>query len=287
VANKLHNLRMAERYSTAIFSTPDQAGLAVRPFQAFRLPLDTKNCVFRCPDREVPVVVHAPSNRGVKQTDLILETLERLRAEGVAFELRLLSGVSNAQVLEALTDADVLIDEMSLYPATISHEGMASGCAVATGNLKGANPLPANAPILHIQPSNLYAQLRRLLTDRDLRRQLARDGLSYVESHNTPQAVGNYIVQAVERSQNGLCDYFPEFFYTDYRVPAGDVVPGYLREMTVDILRTYGAPPEVDLERLRTENLVPPAADLTEIPRWNTPCRQTAPWVRVRADAFV
>jgi hypothetical protein len=45
-------------------------------------------------------IPHAPSHRLVKGTDLILAALEELKAEGCAFELLLVEGMSNAQAQE-------------------------------------------------------------------------------------------------------------------------------------------------------------------------------------------
>lgn len=57
-------------------------------------------------------ILHAPSHRMVKGTDLILAALEELKADGYEFELLLVEGMSNAQAREVYTKADVLVDQL-------------------------------------------------------------------------------------------------------------------------------------------------------------------------------
>jgi len=286
LANRLHNLRMAERYSTAIFSTHDQSGLGVRPFHHFRVPMDIAACEFRIPGRQIPVVLHAPTNRAFKRSDLILGALQQLQEEGVAFELRLLEGIPHSEILKALTDADVLIDEMSLYPATLSHEAMASGCAVLSGNKIEANPLPARRPVVHIEPSNLVDQLRRVLTDGNLRVELAKAGRRYVEATNSPEAIGRFIENAIREGRAGIADYYPKFFFTDFTNVTGERVPDYIRQMTMGAILTHGAPADTNVEQLVAAGMLPPNAlsVINHVPRWPSTLRETASWVLCGRD---
>lgn len=57
-------------------------------------------------------IVHAPSHRKVKGTEVILAALEQLRREGVDFELILVEGLSNAKARELYASADILIDQL-------------------------------------------------------------------------------------------------------------------------------------------------------------------------------
>jgi hypothetical protein len=105
----------------------------------------------------------------LERTADLLEALDRVRAEGVRFELRLLESLPHAVVVEELAAADVVLDQMSLYPAILAHEGMASGCAVLTGNTEFALPVPHGKPVVHITPDTVHRELRRVLTNRELR----------------------------------------------------------------------------------------------------------------------
>src|SRR5690606_28591255 len=60
-----------------------------------------------------PVVVHAPTQRWIKGTDLIEPMLHRLDREGV-IEYRRLMGVPHAEMPEVYGSADIVLDQFRL-----------------------------------------------------------------------------------------------------------------------------------------------------------------------------
>jgi hypothetical protein len=132
---------------------------------------------FHIPAREVPHIVHAPTNRSFKKTENITQSLENLRAEGVPFTFELLEDRPNQEVLWALSDADILIDQIGCPEGTgrLGMEGMASGCAVVGCN-NSIVPYPGNCPIIRGVADNLTEQLRVLIRNRKLRIHLAEEG---------------------------------------------------------------------------------------------------------------
>ncbi len=284
-ANKMHNVQMAERYASTIFSVPEQSGLQSRPYQSFGLPINLDDFTFNIPARDVPVVIHTPSNKGFKRTDLVLECVERLKAEGINFDFKMLHKVPHKEILEALTDADVLVDEMSHFPAVLAYEAMASGCAVLAGNHDGVVPLPdpKERPVMHIEPSNLYEQMKRVLTDKDLRIKLAEAGAVYVKQYGDRNMVAKRMLDDVERSERGDFDYYPHYFFNDLTIPDGEILPDYLQYMRLEILMEHGIPLKSDLTRLILAGLLPSSAfkylDTIESKQWKQPMKETAKWV--------
>ena len=112
---KLKRLRMHERYADAIFSVPDQMGLAVRPYHHLTVPIDCGSIEFNLPDRARPLVLHAPTNEAIKGSRVIEGALAQLKCEGFRFDYLPLKGVPHETVLKALSVADVLIDELLLH----------------------------------------------------------------------------------------------------------------------------------------------------------------------------
>jgi hypothetical protein len=113
------------------------------------------------------VVVHAPSSHAKKGTAIILTGHEKLSAKGVRFDLRVLSEMTNQQVLEALVDADVVIDQIHVPGGgKLTLEGMACGCAVASAVREQLEPYFSLRPIWKIDPENIEQQLEQLLTDK-------------------------------------------------------------------------------------------------------------------------
>jgi hypothetical protein len=229
----LRTLRMAELYGDANFFQPSYGELALAPYMHCYLAVDLAAYDHRIHDREVPVVVHAPSRRAVKGTEAILEALERLRREGVAFELRLLEAMPNDEVRRALADADVVIDELNeSHYGMLALEAMASGCTVLGGNRPDIVPLPRERPVVHITPSTLESELRRVLTDREWRLARAHSGRSFVERHHDRAAVAGNMLAAVGRVAEGDADYQPSFFVDEYELPDGCTVSRRNRRLT-------------------------------------------------------
>lgn len=78
-------------------------------------------------DGHPPVVVHAPSQRWLKGTDLIEPMLRRLDGEGV-IEYRQLAGVPHASMPSAYAGADIVLDQFLLGSYGVAAcEAMASG----------------------------------------------------------------------------------------------------------------------------------------------------------------
>src|SRR5690349_518848 len=97
LAVKLSTVQKAESHADVVVSLPDAAQLHSAPYMRLNIPLDLSTIGSSVPDREVPLVLHAPSVRAIKGTDHVLAAVERLRHEGVAFEFRLLERLPNRE----------------------------------------------------------------------------------------------------------------------------------------------------------------------------------------------
>ncbi|HET9436068.1 MAG TPA: hypothetical protein VFO50_04365, partial [Candidatus Limnocylindrales bacterium] len=127
--------------------------------------------------RDVPVVLHVPSRRGTKGTELLLPAIERLRAEGVGFEFRLLEGVPHDEAKAAIRAADVVVDNLITGDyELVSIEAMASS-RVAVANIQGPSAAAfPGAPVYSLDPDTVVDRLRALIGDVGLRRDLAARG---------------------------------------------------------------------------------------------------------------
>lgn len=267
----LSKLRMAERYADVIFFQPSYGELAVRPYMHLYLAMNLDLYPHHVPGREVPVVVHAPSKREVKGTAEILATLDKLKGEGIGFTLKLLEGLPNEEVIRQLVDADVVVDELNeAHYGMLGLEGMATGCVVAGGNHPGLVPLPPDPPIMHLHPANVYGQLRRLLTDKRLRLELAAAGRPFVEKYHERSKVAQHMLGCLELVEAQEYDYYPGFFARDYQIPDGDVIEADLKRLTAEIVQRCGLPDDILPQDMVQRGLM--AADglnpSEPIPRW-------------------
>lgn len=262
-------LRRGEMYADLILSVPNQSVLAVRPYNHFFYAADIARYRFNVPAREVPVVVHAPSKMQTKGTARILAALDALKAEGVAFDLRLLHDVSNAEVLDALVDADCVIDQIYLGYGFFATEAMASGCAAATGHFSQQEAFATLRPThpLHIQ--NLVEDMRKLLTNRDLRVRLAHEGRAHVETFHNNVCVCRRILEGLDAGEGGVHDYYPRYYACEGVLPEGVHIAQKYLKMTSDVVARYGLPQDADPVDMTLRGLLTPQALARDIPRWN------------------
>lgn len=137
---------------------PDAARF--QPYASF----DPASVVAAPPSRnnERPLVfLHAPSHRGAKGTEFVLAAAERLKANGYAFELRLVEGLPRADALKAYASADVVIDQLLAgWYGGFGVEAMALGKPVIAylraGDLGFLDPgLRADLPVINATPASI------------------------------------------------------------------------------------------------------------------------------------
>ena len=105
-------------------------------------------------------IVHAPSNRKVKGTDLILNTLEKLKSDGFEFELIMVEGMSNIEAKLQYERADVLIDQL--------YAGWYGGLAVELMALGKPVMVYLRDEDLKLIPEEMRAELPFIRTSPDL-----------------------------------------------------------------------------------------------------------------------
>ncbi len=162
--------------------------------------------------RDVPVVLHVPSRRGKKGTEMILAGLDRLRAEGIGFELQLLEGVSHEDARRAIRNADVVVDNVLTGDyELVSMEAMASS-RVAVANVGEPVRLAfPDAPVWAVDPDTFDGRMRTLLTDAELRRSLAARGRPYVSRIHDAPVIARRLISAYEADYPPVARSFPDW----------------------------------------------------------------------------
>lgn len=209
---KRERVRQAERWADVVLSQPGFAQLQTRPYMRVMAPLDLGGLACHVPARHVPLVLHAPTSRGVKGTEHVLAAVEALRHEGLEFEFRLIERLSHPQLRQVLSESDILVDE--LYSDTIgvlSAEGMATGNAVLTSYFDEYTRTPAGCPVQDVHPGTVREVLRRAISDREWRVGLATQGRAYVERHNDARGVAASILGWLGQGESVAPDFVPEF----------------------------------------------------------------------------
>ncbi len=147
-------------------------------------------------------VLHSPSHPVLKGTARIRSAVEALRAKGVAIELMTIEGRPNAEVMQALRDCDLAIDQLySDTPmAAFATEAASVGRPVLVGGYNAGRvaadasglPMP---PTRFVQPDTLETALVALAADRAERERLGAAAQAFVAGHWSPSAVGGRLLR--------------------------------------------------------------------------------------------
>lgn len=162
-------------------------------------------------DRDALVFAHAPSNRRVKGTDLILAALDELKSEGYRFEVDLIEGLSNAEALERYAQADVVVDQLYAgWYGGVAVEAMALGKPVVVylreSDLRFIPPgMADDLPFYRTSPTTIKDTLRSILeTPRDEVVQRAKRSRAYVERWHDPVTISQKIAEDYRRAQSSM-----------------------------------------------------------------------------------
>ena len=144
-------------------------------------------------------IVHAPSNRRIKGTEHIIKAADELKNEGYKINLILMENMLHGKVVEQYKKADIAIDCMNpnfgVY-GMVSVENMALGkpviCCVKQKFIdKHFNGLP----ILNSDLANLTENLRLLVEDWKLRKELGEKGRKYVEKMHDVDKIAKQLIE--------------------------------------------------------------------------------------------
>ena len=219
-AFKAYLIRRLDRYCEQIYSVnPDL--LHVLPARAKFIPyshvfMEDWTPHYTQLDNRSLRIGHAPSHRKVKGTNLILEALERLAAQGHDFEFILVEGMSYAEAKKIYETVDVLIDQIFAgWYGGLAVEAMALGKPVIVyirdGDLKYIpKEMADDLPFIQANPENLAEKLLRVIEmPRTELLTLAKKSRAYVQKWHDPLRIATTIQQDYELAsgQQG-CDKF-------------------------------------------------------------------------------
>lgn len=211
-AHRRQRIRKFSRYADRIYAlNPDL--LYVLPPRAQFMPyahIDLRDwSVINKASPDVPVVVHAPSHRGVKGTRYVLDAVARLQAEGVKLEFILVEGMAHAEAKRIYQRADLLIDQLLAgWYGGLAVEFMALGkpviCYIREDDLKFIPAQMRQAlPIINATPDTLYNVLKQWLTihKSDLPA-LGKESRVYVERWHDPLKIAASLKVEYEKIMN-------------------------------------------------------------------------------------
>jgi hypothetical protein len=140
-----------------------------------------------------PLVVHAPSHRGAKGTRFVLDSIERIKKDGIPIEFILVEGLTHTEARNAYEKADILIDQLLAgWYGGLAVELMALAkpvvCYIRNNDLRFIpDGMKRDLPLINATPDTLYQVMRDLLTARRQELPLiGQDSRRYVEKWHDP-----------------------------------------------------------------------------------------------------
>ncbi|MEP6927688.1 MAG: glycosyltransferase [Ginsengibacter sp.] len=144
-----------------------------------------------------PLIIHSPSAKNAKGTNLIMPIIEELKKE-FNFEFVLLHNMRREKVLEIMHNADIFLDQI-----ICGGYGMATTEAMAFGKpvmcyimpeLFDAG-LPKEFPVVNTNPDNLKEQLIKLITSPQLRHDIGKQSRLYAEKYFDASTIALQLVE--------------------------------------------------------------------------------------------
>ncbi|GAA1513279.1 hypothetical protein BJ978_001969 [Agromyces terreus] len=138
-------------------------------------------------EREVPVVVHAPSRAVVKGTDAIRPVMHALAERGVV-DYREFSGIPSAEMPARIADADIVLEQFRIGTYSVAAvEAMAAGRVVVGHVHEQVREYVRSAygrelPVVQATPDTLEEVLLDLIARPDHARSIAAAGADFVRS---------------------------------------------------------------------------------------------------------
>lgn len=160
-------------------------------------------------EKRVLRIGHAPTNREVKGTDLIVDSLERLKKEGYEFEFVLIEGMSNKEAKEVYKTVDLVVDQLFAgWYGGLAVEVMALGKPVVAyireeDLVNIPEMMRIDLPIIRSEPVEIYSTLKHVLElPRSELVEIAKKSRVYVEKWHNPIEIAKRIKKDMERELN-------------------------------------------------------------------------------------
>jgi glycosyltransferase involved in cell wall biosynthesis len=158
----------------------------------------------RCLDRDQFVIGHFPNHGYFKGSKYLEVAIGKLQAEGHNIKLLHLSGKPNEEIVEAMREIDVLVDQLvSGSFGLTAIEGMALGCPVICYLHEGiAIAEPDACPVIPANPDTIEEVLRGLVLDRKQLAQARIAGPTYVKKNYSIQSLAKHLADLYVETAN-------------------------------------------------------------------------------------
>lgn len=166
------------------------------------LAIDLRNIPFIQSEiilNDFPVkILHAPTKRSFKGTVYIEQAISQLRGEGYNVTLKIIEGITHAQLYDEYKKCDVFIDQISTgWFGTSAIEAMAFGkptCAYYDELYFQYIDYAHEIPVININRENIIDKLKELLNSREKLPEIGKKSREFVEKYHDLKNVTKKLV---------------------------------------------------------------------------------------------
>jgi hypothetical protein len=206
---KKKQIKLFEKYCNKIYAlNPDLLG--VLPSSAIFLPyghiaLEEWEFINFNVNKSKLHFAHAPSHRGVKGTELVLNAIDNLKMSKYDFDFTLIEGLSNIEAKEVYKNVDIIIDQLYAgWYGGLAVEAMALGKIVLVYIREEdlqfiPEQMKNDLPFIRTSPSTIEADIVNVLkmSKSDINK-ISINGRKYVEKWHNPNIVAKKISHDIE-----------------------------------------------------------------------------------------
>lgn len=209
---KKDRIKKFDKYADVIFAlNPDL--LHFLPKRAQFLPYTIANWdkIQVVPEKDVrdsPItIVHAPTNRGAKGTDIILNALEKIQLTYKdRVKITLVENIPHSEAIKKYAEADLIIDQILIgWYGAFAIEAMKMGkpviAYICEDDLSFIPPKMAEAcdtAVINANPYTLYDVIETIIQDPDILKGYRNRGLAYVNRWHDPISIAQITKKAYE-----------------------------------------------------------------------------------------
>ena len=160
-------------------------------------PVNLDNLEYSPPKLTGPLrILHAPTDREVKNTSVVIDSISKVESEGLDVELNIVENLSHSELMKCIAKNDLVIDwvnpKIGIY-GVFSIESMALGRAVIC-TLDTSLYEDYDLPIINTSPSNLVNVIKEIYNNRKILLDKGKSGHDFAhKNHNSLEAAKKVI----------------------------------------------------------------------------------------------
>jgi hypothetical protein len=216
--------RFGSHTTPKMLQTQDRKNKAIRVVSSFNLlryvngnidrwfpiPINlkmTRRIQRQCRDEHESVrIVHSPTNRGLKHTDLFIRTCKQLRRRYPSVQVVLIENKPWIECLKIRSNCDICFDQLLLQYGSSGLESMVFGHPVVAGCSDKIAEMIVDKigylPFVRATPKTLFNVLEQLIVDIELRKKYGAIGRQYVKQWHSHETVAKIAIKTYEEAIN-------------------------------------------------------------------------------------